>query len=114
MPTFKLIDEDVIGAGFRMRLEKALDLDGYKELAMQCEVTSHAGSTLTVTLAEALVNQAGDYASLISFTANAASGTSSRAYKTQFERFVIGKVDFSDPSNTANAATVRVNVVPKR
>jgi hypothetical protein len=114
MPTFKPIDRDVIGAGHRFELSEALDLDGSRELALQCEVTNHAGSTLTVTLGQALRNTLPDYTSLIAFVAPAASGASSRAYVTEFERFLLPVLDFADPSNTANSASVLMLVVPKK
>jgi hypothetical protein len=100
-------------AGYDQTPEEATDLDGYTEMAVQCRADNYVsgGTTFYVELLDALRNRETDYQVLATFEF-AASG-SSRAYLTDFARFVRSRGYFATGNGTSYVEP-EVLLVPKK
>ena len=115
-PTLEVLPMTTVHrGGVRQDPPRAMDLDGYLELAMylNTETVSPAGGSLTVRVAHSLRNRASDFTLLEEFT-NITSASSSWTYVTEFYRYLTVKVEWSVGAGSTAQADVELLVVPKK
>lgn len=112
MPTLMVLPTTTVIDKFRQSTDQVTDADGYKELALYCNVSNltNGGSTLTVELVHAARNENEDYFALWSETFTTAETTV--AYIDNFARYLRTKVSWAT-GNSTTTADVELLVVPK-
>jgi hypothetical protein len=115
-PTLELLKQTIVYQdGLRQDPTQALDLDGYKELALYLNVQNlePANGSLTVRVAHSARNRSGDFTELTSWPGLTTAQTS-WTYETEFYRYLTLKAEWSSSATPAAEADVELLIVPKK
>ncbi len=99
--------------GFVQMPQDALDLDGFKDAAIFARVDNwgSGGSTLEITITHGARTGASDQLELAAI--DLPTGGTTTTYAPQFLRYLNVGVNWTDPGNGNNAASLEILVVPK-
>lgn len=113
MPTLQALSATRVKSYFFQTPAEALDVDGYKKMALFLKVTNltNGGSTLKVEVRHSARNLNDDYEGLWSSGA-ITSSTTTVTYIDDFTRFLRVEAAW-DTANSTTTADVEVLVVPK-
>lgn len=100
--------------GFTQKPQDALDLDGFKDAAIYARVDNwgSGGSTLEVTITHGARTGANDQLELLAIDLPTGAG-STFSYQSQFLRYLNVGVNWSNPANSSNAASLEILVDAK-
>ena len=116
MATLSLLDVEVPVDGYKLPLNEAVDLDGYREFApyfnVQRLTVNPPTTKATVKLWHAARNRVADYVEVSGQSHDFTGDDNSISYVSEFSRFIIATVEWDDAAG--GTCDVEILLVPKR